>query len=33
MFSLLITILALTGAVTWIFILYVLVNIYLTEGK
>jgi hypothetical protein len=33
MFSLLVTILALTGAVTWIFILYVLVNIYLTEGK
>jgi hypothetical protein len=29
MFSLLVTILALTGAVTWIFILYVLVNIYL----
>jgi hypothetical protein len=29
MFSVLITILALTGAVTWIFILYVLVNIYL----
>jgi hypothetical protein len=31
MFSLLVTILALTGAVTWIFILYVLVNIYLME--
>jgi hypothetical protein len=29
MFSLLVTILSLTGAVTWIFILYVLVNIYL----
>jgi hypothetical protein len=31
MFSLLVTILALTGAVTWVFILYVLVNIYLME--
>jgi hypothetical protein len=29
MFSLLVTILALTGAVTWIFLIYVLVNIYL----
>jgi len=31
MFTVLVTVLALTGAVVWIFILYALVNIYLME--
>jgi hypothetical protein len=31
MFTVLVTILALTGALTWAFVLYVLVNIYLGE--
>jgi len=31
MFTVLVTILAITGAVTWAFAIYVLVNIYLGE--
>jgi hypothetical protein len=31
MFTVLVTLLALTGVVVWVFILYVLVNIYLME--